>query len=65
MKRIFDYADKLSCILNAVSLITSIAAGVVLPLMTIVFGNAVGEFNKFSAGSTDAARFRHIILNYV
>ena len=65
MKRIFDYADKFSWALNVVSLITSIAAGVVLPLMTIIFGNSVGEFNKFAAGSTDAATFRHLILNYV
>jgi ATP-binding cassette subfamily B (MDR/TAP) protein 1 len=47
------------------SLVTSIAAGVVLPLMTIIFGNAVGEFNKFSAGDTDAATFQHLILDYV
>jgi ATP-binding cassette, subfamily B (MDR/TAP), member 1 len=33
--------------------------------MTIVFGNAVADFNKFSAGNINAATFQHLILNYV
>ncbi|KAL5330302.1 hypothetical protein ACEPPN_003828 [Leptodophora sp. 'Broadleaf-Isolate-01'] len=63
--RIFQYADRLSWILNIISLITSIGAGVTLPLMTLVFGDSIGEFNNFSKDDIDPQSFNNTILNSV
>ncbi|KAL3418132.1 Leptomycin B resistance protein pmd1-like protein 7 [Phlyctema vagabunda] len=63
--RIFHYADSLDMALNVVALISSIGAGVTLPLMTIVFGNSVGDFNTFSSASPDADSFRRQSLRNV
>lgn len=63
--RVFQYADGLSWILNVISLITSIGAGVTLPLMTLVFGDSIGEFNNFSTADIDARSFNNTILNSV
>ncbi|KAG4416086.1 hypothetical protein IFR04_010789 [Cadophora malorum] len=63
--RIFQYADRTSWILNIISLITSIGAGVTLPLMTLVFGDAIGEFNNFSVADIDPQSFNNTILNSV
>ncbi|KAK0119465.1 hypothetical protein ONS95_010913 [Cadophora gregata] len=63
--RIFQYADRTSWILNVISFITSIGAGITLPWMTLVFGDSVGEFNNFSAADIDPQSFRNTILNSV
>lgn len=63
--RIFQYADGLSWSYNVISLITSIGAGVTLPLMTLVFGDSIGEFNNFSTADIDARSFNNTILNSV
>ncbi|KAH8587450.1 ATP-binding cassette, subfamily B, member 1 [Bisporella sp. PMI_857] len=61
--RIFQYADKTDWILNVISLLTCIGSGVVLPLMTVVFGNSITLFNDFSGPNT--AKFRREVLKMV
>lgn len=56
-KRVFQYADRLTWALNCLSLITSIAAGAVLPLMTIVFGSSIAQFNDFGVGESSSSGF--------
>lgn len=63
--RVFQYADRTSWILNVISLITSIGAGVTLPLMTLVFGNSVGDINNYDGSTIDAGSFNNNILNSV
>ncbi|KAH7355346.1 ATP-binding cassette, subfamily B, member 1 [Rhexocercosporidium sp. MPI-PUGE-AT-0058] len=63
--RIFQYADRISWTLNVISLITSIGAGVTLPLMTLVFGDTIGDFNNFSRADIDPRAFNNTILNSV
>lgn len=46
--RVFSYAKKLDYALIGFGVIASIGAGVTLPLMNIVFGQLVGEFNDFA-----------------
>ena len=55
--RIFQFADRTDWILNAVALLTSIAAGATLPLMTIIFGKFITKFDGFAAGNTSPDRF--------
>ncbi|KAL4892052.1 P-loop containing nucleoside triphosphate hydrolase protein [Aspergillus ambiguus] len=51
--RIFSYANTQDRIVLAFGLVCSIGSGVPLPLMNIVFGNLVGEFNGyFMRGTT-------------
>ncbi|CAK7267703.1 hypothetical protein SEPCBS119000_002686 [Sporothrix epigloea] len=57
--RIFSYAEKLDWLLMAVGLLSSLGAGVTLPLMNVVFGRLVGHFSAFPSGGTDAATFQH------
>ncbi|CZT11194.1 related to multidrug resistance protein [Rhynchosporium graminicola] len=61
--RIFQYADRLSWFINIISFITSIGAGVALPLMSLVFGDAIGDFNNFA--DIDRQAFNSSVLNSV
>ncbi|TIA38173.1 multidrug resistance protein, partial [Aureobasidium pullulans] len=56
-QRVFSYADKKSCGLYAISLLTAAAAGTTLPIMEIVFGKFVTAFNGFAAGTLSSAEY--------
>jgi ATP-binding cassette subfamily B (MDR/TAP) protein 1 len=63
--RIFQFADRTDWILNVIALVTSIAAGATLPLMTIIFGNSITKFNSFSAGDSTPDSFTSVINELV
>lgn len=60
-KRIFRYADSFSWTLNVIAFIAAIGAGVVLPLMDIVFGKFVTTFNNFAVGRASVDEFRRAL----
>jgi ATP-binding cassette subfamily B (MDR/TAP) protein 1 len=47
---VFTYNDRLGWFLNIIAGLAAIAAGVVLPLMDVVFGKFVNTFNDFVIG---------------
>jgi ABC-type multidrug transport system fused ATPase/permease subunit len=47
--RVFTYATKWDYVLMAAAAIASLGAGTTLPLMNVVFGRLVGDFNAFSS----------------
>ncbi|KAH6621766.1 P-loop containing nucleoside triphosphate hydrolase protein [Boeremia exigua] len=55
---LFRYANKTHTFIMIVSLIASIAAGAVMPLMTLVYGNFAGSFTGFSVDATAAEHFQ-------
>lgn len=63
--RIFQFADRTDWILNFIALISSIAAGATLPLMTIIFGQSITNFNSFSAGESTPGSFQGVIDDLV
>lgn len=46
------YSTPLDHLLRLVGLICAIGSGTALPLMTLVFGSSVNEFNNYSSGKT-------------
>jgi ATP-binding cassette subfamily B (MDR/TAP) protein 1 len=66
---LFRYATNVDLAILAVSAICSIAAGAVLPLMTIIFGQLTGTFQKFFLGQGDRDEFNselsHFTLYFV
>ena len=63
--RIFQFADRYDCGLNAIALITSVAAGATLPLMTIIFGKFISQFNGFAAGNTSPDSFKQSADSFI
>ncbi|RMZ67542.1 multidrug resistance [Pyrenophora seminiperda CCB06] len=61
---LFRYASATDKLIMVVALISSIAAGAVMPLMTLVYGNFAGSFTSFSVDASAAARFQHQINTY-
>ncbi|KAL7902887.1 multidrug resistance-type transporter protein [Trichoderma sp. SZMC 28014] len=61
--RVFGYATKIDILAYAVGIISSLATGVTLPLMNVVFGSFVGNLSGFSQSSSDgdASRLKHQI----
>jgi ABC-type multidrug transport system fused ATPase/permease subunit len=47
--RVFTYATRWDYVLMAAAAIASLGAGTTLPLMNVVFGRLVGDFNTFSS----------------
>lgn len=64
-KRIFQFADSFGWLLNVISLFASIGSGAILPLMTIIFGSAIGEFSSFQGGGSSTNGFDDNVLYYV
>ncbi|KAF2495468.1 multidrug resistance protein 3 [Lophium mytilinum] len=56
--RVFGYADSTSWVLNIVAFIAAMAAGVLLPLMDVIFGKFVTTFNDFAVGKSTTAKFQ-------
>lgn len=63
--RIFQFADRYDWMLNVIALVTSIAAGATLPLMTIIFGKFISQFNGFAAGNTTPDSFTNDVNSFV
>lgn len=64
-KRIFQYTDRFGWILNFVSLITSVGSGATFPLMTIVFGSSIAQFNDFGVERSPSSGFDDKIHQFV
>ncbi|KZF22582.1 P-loop containing nucleoside triphosphate hydrolase protein [Xylona heveae TC161] len=58
---LFRYATKLDIFIMAVSALCAIAAGAVLPLMTVVFGKLTGTFRDFFLGTASHSTFTHAL----
>ncbi|KAF9775832.1 hypothetical protein IL306_006037 [Fusarium sp. DS 682] len=63
--RVFRFADRLDWILNFISLVSSIASGATLPLMTIVFGQFTGRFSDYASGEIDPDDFQDEVNTFV
>ncbi|EUC43635.1 hypothetical protein COCMIDRAFT_6944 [Bipolaris oryzae ATCC 44560] len=61
---LFRYATAKDKAIMVIALIASIAAGAVMPLMTVVYGNFGGSFTSFSVDAVAAARFQHQIEKF-
>ncbi|KAF1939467.1 leptomycin B resistance protein pmd1 [Clathrospora elynae] len=61
---LFRYATRKDMAIMIAALISSIAAGAVMPLMTLVYGNFAGSFTSFSVNATAAAKFQHQINTF-
>ena len=48
------YSEPMDHLLRLVGLVSAIASGTALPLMTLVFGSSVNQFNSFSTSSSSA-----------
>lgn len=55
MQRVFLYNDALGWVLNTIAVIAMIGAGIVLPLMDVVFGQFINVFTDFARSGTEAA----------
>lgn len=58
---LFRYATRRDIVIMILALVASIAAGAVMPLMTLVYGNFAGSFTSFGASATAAEQFQHQI----
>ncbi|KAH7130253.1 P-loop containing nucleoside triphosphate hydrolase protein [Dendryphion nanum] len=55
---LFRYANKKEWFIMFIAAIASIAAGAVMPLMTLVYGNFAGTFTSFSVDALAAQKFK-------
>ncbi|KAJ4372965.1 hypothetical protein N0V83_003256 [Neocucurbitaria cava] len=61
---LFRYASGKDKLIMVVAFFAAIAAGAVMPLMTLVYGNFAGSFTSFSVDAIAAAHFRHQINKF-
>jgi hypothetical protein len=59
--RLWHYASSLDWLLRAIGGLAALGAGTAYPLMTIVFGNLVNDFNAIALGLESPAQFRQSI----
>ncbi|KAM0258026.1 hypothetical protein ACHAQJ_004069 [Trichoderma viride] len=62
--RVFGYAAKIDIFAYAVGIVASIATGVTLPLMNVVFGNFVGNLSGFSQTSGDGDAIAALVVAF-
>lgn len=62
---LFRYATNVEWAIIAVASICAIAAGAVMPLMTVVFGSLSGTFQKVFQGSITQSQFNDQLVRYV
>lgn len=55
---LWKYSSNLDITLRVLGACAALGAGTALPLMTIVFGNLINEFNRIALGSIPPAQFR-------
>jgi ATP-binding cassette subfamily B (MDR/TAP) protein 1 len=56
--RLWTYASPLDTLLRIIGCLAGLGAGTAYPLMTIVFGNLINDFNGFALGIVPASKFR-------
>jgi ATP-binding cassette subfamily B (MDR/TAP) protein 1 len=56
--RLWTYASPLDTVLRIIGCLAGLGAGTAYPLMTIVFGNLINDFNGFALGIVPASKFR-------
>ncbi|KAL4863045.1 hypothetical protein BDV12DRAFT_202473 [Aspergillus spectabilis] len=56
--RVWQYSTVLDHVLRLCGIVTAIACGAALPLMTLVFGTLVDNFNDWDAGKLSPGEFR-------
>jgi hypothetical protein len=61
---LFRYANGMDRLVMVGALVASIAAGAVMPLMTLVYGNFAGSFTSHSVGAVEAAKFQSQINQF-
>lgn len=61
---LFRYASRKDTVIMVLAFIASIAAGAVMPLMTLVYGNFAGSFTSFSVDAVAAAKFQDQINKF-
>ncbi|WQF80321.1 Putative Type 1 protein exporter [Colletotrichum destructivum] len=54
--RVFTYATKWDFLIYIIASLASIAAGVALPLMNVIFGQLVGQFTSYFSDTTTISR---------
>ena len=59
--RLWLYSTPIDWLLRAIGALAALGAGTAYPLMTIVFGNLVNDFNAIALGLETPAQFRHSI----
>ena len=62
--RIFSYTDTVGWVLNVLALIGAIGAGSALPLMDILFGKMITNFNSLATGSDSPDKFRSTLNKF-
>lgn len=62
---IYRYATRMDLLIMVIGAVCAIAAGVILPLMTIVFGSLNGTFAGYSNGSVSYDAFQDEMLDLV
>ncbi|BDD61530.1 hypothetical protein MAP00_006571 [Monascus purpureus] len=62
--RIFSYTDRVGWLLNGLALVGAIGAGCALPIMDLLFGKVITNFNNLATGGHDAAEFRSKMNQY-
>lgn len=62
---LYRFATRMDLIIVAVGAVCAIAAGVILPVMTIVFGNINGTFAGYFAGTVSYNTFQHELVDLV
>ncbi|KAF1848955.1 leptomycin B resistance protein pmd1 [Cucurbitaria berberidis CBS 394.84] len=61
---LFRYASRKDKMVMVLATIASIAAGAVMPLMTLVYGNFAGSFTSFSVSAVAAEHFKQQINKF-
>lgn len=62
--KLFRYATPMDKVLIVIAIITSVAGGAVLPLMTVIFGNLSGSFGSLFQGTLTES-FTSLVDRYV
>ncbi len=63
-QRVLTYNDGIGWITTAIAFLCMVAAGVLLPLMNVVFGRFVTVLNDFATGRKTADDFRSAVNQY-
>ena len=59
--RLWSYADRLDVILRSIGVASALGAGTAYPLMTMIFGDLVNEFNGAAVGAISPSEFRSAV----
>ena len=59
LRTVTRYSEPLDHVLRIIGLIAAVASGTAMPLMTIVFGAAVNDFNQYGAGESSSTYLYH------